>query len=163
MRIILNYHQILKQYGLMPEFYNIPTLEAVQKRSGYPLRPGKTIFLTDRTPTRTTPTLTPMACLTKKFLEFAESLMYLYRATEDPLLLQMGAELVDAIEHSAKTKCGYATVRKNRKNCPIFFVSDIFFFNSQGARCQRSRHRRSYGIVFLGRNDEIFIFIIRSE
>lgn len=40
MRIILNYHQVLKQYGFTPEFYNIPNLEAVQKRGGYPLRPG---------------------------------------------------------------------------------------------------------------------------
>ncbi len=61
MRIILTYHQVLKQYGFVPEFFNIPNLEVVNKRSGYPLRP-----------------------------ELIESVMYLYRATKDPQLLQMG-------------------------------------------------------------------------
>lgn len=42
--------------------------------------------------------------------ELADSLMYLYRATGDLLLLQMGAELIEAIEHSSKTSCGYAMV-----------------------------------------------------
>lgn len=40
----------------------------------------------------------------------AESLMYLYRATEDPQWLQIGVNMIEAIEHSAKTPCGYATV-----------------------------------------------------
>uniref|UniRef100_A0A915J4M6 alpha-1,2-Mannosidase n=1 Tax=Romanomermis culicivorax TaxID=13658 RepID=A0A915J4M6_ROMCU len=84
-RIMMNYYQIVKQYGFIPEFYNIYNSEAMQKRSGYPLRP-----------------------------EFIESLMYLYRATKDPLLLEIGAELVDVIEEQSKTKCGYATVQDVR-------------------------------------------------
>lgn len=51
------------------------------KRTGYPLRP-----------------------------EFAESLLYLFRATGDPLFRQMAAEVIEAIEYAAKTDCGYATV-----------------------------------------------------
>ena len=43
--------------------------------------------------------------------EVAESVMYLYRATRDPLLLDMGADIVASIRHSARTSCGYATVR----------------------------------------------------
>ncbi|KAK6059412.1 glycosyl hydrolase family 47 [Cooperia oncophora] len=54
---------------------------AAEKRAAFPLRP-----------------------------EIAESLMYLYRATEDPQFLEIAAQLVDAIEHSAKTPCGYATI-----------------------------------------------------
>lgn len=51
-RIMLTYDQINRQYGLPPEFYNLPNREAVSKRSGYPLRP-----------------------------EIVESMMYLYKAS----------------------------------------------------------------------------------
>jgi mannosidase alpha-like ER degradation enhancer 2 len=36
--------------------------------------------------------------------------MYLYRATKDPSLLDIGVDILEAIEYSTKTKCGYATV-----------------------------------------------------
>lgn len=65
----------------MPEFYDI-IHGRHHKREGYPLRP-----------------------------EFAESVLYLYRATLDPHLLSIGADIVDSIEHSARTECGYATVK----------------------------------------------------
>uniref|UniRef100_A0A1I7XHR6 alpha-1,2-Mannosidase n=1 Tax=Heterorhabditis bacteriophora TaxID=37862 RepID=A0A1I7XHR6_HETBA len=80
-RIMLQYSQTIRQYGFPPEFYNIPNSEVSDKRAAFPLRP-----------------------------EMAESLMYLYRATEDPQFLEIGAQLIDAIEHSAKTSCGYATI-----------------------------------------------------
>ncbi|VIO97592.1 Glycosyl hydrolase family 47 protein [Brugia malayi] len=80
-RIIYQYSQVIRQYGFPPEFFNLPKQEAVSKRAGYPLRP-----------------------------EFVESLYYVYRATKDPLLLEIAAEVVDAIEYSCRTKCGYATV-----------------------------------------------------
>ncbi|VDK81154.1 unnamed protein product [Litomosoides sigmodontis] len=80
-RIIYQYSQVIRQYGFPPEFFNLPKQEAVSKRAGYPLRP-----------------------------EFVESLYYVYRATKDPLLLEIAAEVVDAIEHSCRTSCGYATV-----------------------------------------------------
>uniref|UniRef100_A0A0K0DCR3 alpha-1,2-Mannosidase n=1 Tax=Angiostrongylus cantonensis TaxID=6313 RepID=A0A0K0DCR3_ANGCA len=79
-RIMLQYSQVIRQYGFPPEFYNIQN-SASDKRSAFPLRP-----------------------------EIVESLMYLYRATEDPQFLELGAQIVDAIEHSAKTSCGYATI-----------------------------------------------------
>ncbi|CAI4231531.1 unnamed protein product [Auanema sp. JU1783] len=84
-RIMLQYAQTIEQYGFPPEFYNIPEGEPTEKRAAYPLRP-----------------------------EMAESLMYLYQATKDPIFLEIGAQLVDAIEHSAKTKCGYGTVHDVR-------------------------------------------------
>ncbi|VDK48613.1 unnamed protein product, partial [Cylicostephanus goldi] len=128
-RIMLQYSQVVRQYGFPPEFYNIQN-SVSEKRTAFPLRP-----------------------------EVAESLMYLYRATQDPHYLELGAQLVDvslltsttrifyrgggaeiegetgkcsaegfhhlsntgaqsfhfrtleeAIEHSAKTPCGYATI-----------------------------------------------------
>ncbi|KHJ91182.1 glycosyl hydrolase family 47 [Oesophagostomum dentatum] len=79
-RIMLQYSQVVRQYGFPPEFYNIQN-SISEKRSAFPLRP-----------------------------ELVESLMYLYRATEDPHYLELGAQVVDAIEHSAKTSCGYATI-----------------------------------------------------
>ncbi|KJH52361.1 glycosyl hydrolase family 47 [Dictyocaulus viviparus] len=74
-RIMLQYSQVIRQYGFPPEFYNIQN-SASDKRSAFPLRP-----------------------------EIAESLMYLYRATEDPQFLEIGAQLVDR-----KNICGYATI-----------------------------------------------------
>lgn len=81
-RIVYNYHQVWKQFGFTPEFYNIPQSEAPNNREGYPLRP-----------------------------ELVESLMYLFQATRDHNLLEMAADIVVSIQHSAKTECGYATVK----------------------------------------------------
>ena len=42
--------------------------------------------------------------------ELIESCMYLYQATKDPFLLQVAVEILESIEHSTRTACGYATV-----------------------------------------------------
>ncbi|CAG0884666.1 unnamed protein product [Darwinula stevensoni] len=85
MRTLHNYHQVWKKYGFLPEFYNVFSGEASTSRSGYPLRP-----------------------------ELIESIMYLYRATRDPSLIQMAVDILQSILHSTKTKCGFATVRNVR-------------------------------------------------
>ncbi|KAG1678328.1 ER degradation-enhancing alpha-mannosidase-like protein 2 [Nymphon striatum] len=77
-----NYHQVWKQYGFTPEYYNIVQGEVYGSRDGYPLRP-----------------------------ELVESAFYLHRATKDPFFLQIGMDIVESIEHSAKTPCGYATIK----------------------------------------------------
>ncbi|OWF51949.1 ER degradation-enhancing alpha-mannosidase-like protein 2 [Mizuhopecten yessoensis] len=82
MKTMHNFHQVWKQYGFTPEYYNIPKNEVHNGREGYPLRP-----------------------------ELIESAMYLYRATKDPYLLEIGIDILESIEHSTKTKCGYATVK----------------------------------------------------
>jgi mannosidase alpha-like ER degradation enhancer 2 len=41
---IHNFHQVWKQYGFTPEYYNIPKNEAHKGREGYPLRPGMELF-----------------------------------------------------------------------------------------------------------------------
>ncbi|XP_076327043.1 ER degradation-enhancing alpha-mannosidase-like protein 2 [Tachypleus tridentatus] len=79
---LYNYHQVWRQYGFIPEFYDIPHNHVTKKREGYPLRP-----------------------------EFIESAMYLYQATRDPLLLQLGVDVLESIEHSSRTSCGYATIK----------------------------------------------------
>lgn len=79
-KTLYNYHSILRQFGFLPEMYDVSTSSA--KRTGYPLRP-----------------------------EFVESLFYMYRATGDPYLRVMAAEVIEAIEHATKTECGYATVQ----------------------------------------------------
>ncbi|KAK0412870.1 hypothetical protein QR680_006458 [Steinernema hermaphroditum] len=81
-RIMLTYNQVVRQYGFPPEFYHINNLETVAGREGYPLRP-----------------------------EVVESLMYLYRSTDDPSFLHIAAGMIEAIDQGAKTKCGYATVK----------------------------------------------------
>jgi ER degradation enhancer, mannosidase alpha-like 2 len=82
MRSMHNIHTILKQYGFLPEFFNIGTSEAGSNRESHPLRP-----------------------------ELIESVMYLYRATGDPWLLEVGEDILRAIQYSAKTSCGYATIK----------------------------------------------------
>ena len=42
--------------------------------------------------------------------ELIESVMYLYRATEDPFLLEVAVDMLEAIESSTRTRCGYASV-----------------------------------------------------
>lgn len=79
---LYNYHQVWKQYGFTPEFYDIPNSKSNSKRDGYPLRP-----------------------------EFIESVLYLYRATKDPHLLQIGADVIDSIAITARTECGFATIK----------------------------------------------------
>lgn len=81
MKSLYNYHSVWKQYGFLPEFYNIPNSEAGANREGYPLRP-----------------------------ELIESVMYLYRATGDSYLLEIGEDMLRSIQHSARTSCGFATV-----------------------------------------------------
>ncbi|XP_063911946.1 ER degradation-enhancing alpha-mannosidase-like protein 2 [Zophobas morio] len=100
MKTLHNYHQVWLQYGFTPEFYYIPQAEAGTNRESYPLRP-----------------------------ELIESIMYLYRATQDPFLLQAGEDILRSIQHSAKTPCGYATikdVRDHRKEDRMesFFLSE---------------------------------------
>ncbi|KAJ6637463.1 ER degradation-enhancing alpha-mannosidase-like protein 2 [Pseudolycoriella hygida] len=85
MKTLHNYHSVWKQYGFLPEFYNIPNAEAGANRENYPLRP-----------------------------ELIESVMYLYRATKDPYLLEVGEDILRSIQHSAKTPCGYATIKNVR-------------------------------------------------
>lgn len=100
MKSLHNYHRVWKQFGFTPEFYNIPLGEAGTSRESYPLRP-----------------------------ELIESVMYLYRATGDPYLIQVGVDILRSLQHSAKTKCGYATindVRDHRKadRMESFFLAE---------------------------------------
>ncbi|KOC65029.1 ER degradation-enhancing alpha-mannosidase-like 2 [Habropoda laboriosa] len=100
MKSLHNYHSVWKQFGFTPEFYNIPQAEACPNREGYPLRP-----------------------------ELIESVMYLYRATGDPYLIQVGIDILKSLQHSAKTTCGYATindVRDHRKadRMESFFLAE---------------------------------------
>uniref|UniRef100_A0A2C9JWC8 alpha-1,2-Mannosidase n=1 Tax=Biomphalaria glabrata TaxID=6526 RepID=A0A2C9JWC8_BIOGL len=39
-KTIHNYHQVWRQFGFTPEYYNIPKAEVHQGREGYPLRPA---------------------------------------------------------------------------------------------------------------------------
>ncbi|KFM82404.1 ER degradation-enhancing alpha-mannosidase-like 2, partial [Stegodyphus mimosarum] len=43
--------------------------------------------------------------------ELIESIMYLYYATRDQHLLEIGVDILESIEHSARTDCGYATIK----------------------------------------------------
>jgi ER degradation enhancer, mannosidase alpha-like 2 len=143
MKSLHNMHNIWKQYGFLPEFYNIPNAEAGVNRDSYPLRP-----------------------------ELIESVMYLYRATGDPYLLEVGEDILKSIQYSAKTSCGYATiknVRDHRKQDTMesFFLAEttkylylLFdpdnFLNSDGG----------YGTVIETQNGECIIessYIFNTE
>lgn len=47
-----------------------------------------------------------ICCIT----ELIESVMYLYQATRDPFLLEVGRDIMTSIQVSARTPCGYASV-----------------------------------------------------
>jgi len=80
MKSMSNYHDVLKLYGFTPEVYNVVNQESA--RDSFPLRP-----------------------------ELVESAMYLYKATSgDPYLLDIGSDILRSIQHSSRTRCGYATV-----------------------------------------------------
>ncbi|XP_069608238.1 ER degradation-enhancing alpha-mannosidase-like protein 2 [Ranitomeya imitator] len=85
MRTFLNYYTVWKQFGGLPEFYNIPQGYTVDKREGYPLRP-----------------------------ELIESAMYLYKATKDPTLLELGRDAMESIEKISRVDCGFATIKDVR-------------------------------------------------
>jgi hypothetical protein len=46
MKTMHNFHQVWRQFGFLPEYYNIPKSEAHTGREGYPLRPGSHRFYT---------------------------------------------------------------------------------------------------------------------
>uniref|UniRef100_A0A1I8PF18 alpha-1,2-Mannosidase n=1 Tax=Stomoxys calcitrans TaxID=35570 RepID=A0A1I8PF18_STOCA len=99
-KTIANYASVWRKYGFLPEFYTITTGEAATNRESYPLRP-----------------------------ELVESVMYLYRATKNEFLLELGESILHTIEHSAKTKCGYATIRnvvthEKENRMESFFLSE---------------------------------------
>ncbi|XP_015930043.1 ER degradation-enhancing alpha-mannosidase-like protein 2 [Parasteatoda tepidariorum] len=61
--------------------------------------------------------------------ELVESVMYLYYATKDHHLLEIGVDILESIEHSAKTECGYATIKnvldhKTEDRMESFFLAE---------------------------------------
>ncbi|CAH8513272.1 unnamed protein product [Schistosoma turkestanicum] len=80
-RHLIAYHEIWRKYGFLPEFYSLTDEKAYKGREAYPLRP-----------------------------ELIESILYVYRATRDPSLIDMGVDILTSIEVSARTPCGFATV-----------------------------------------------------
>nr|CAB3240843.1 ER degradation-enhancing alpha-mannosidase-like protein 2 [Phallusia mammillata] len=84
-KTLLNYYSVWYRYGGTPEFFSIPHNAPIQKREGYPLRP-----------------------------ELIESTLYMYRATKDPALLEFGEALLYSINATARTECGFATVKDVR-------------------------------------------------
>lgn len=89
MKSMSNYHDVLKLYGFTPEVYNVLNQESA--RDSFPLRP-----------------------------ELVESAMYLYKATNgDPYLLDIGSDILRSIQHSCRTRCGYATV--------IYFLFSFYY------------------------------------
>ncbi|KAK4470246.1 hypothetical protein MN116_005819 [Schistosoma mekongi] len=80
-RHLTAYHEIWRQYGFLPELYSLTEEKVLKGREAYPLRP-----------------------------ELIESILYVYRATRDPALIDMGVDILTSIEVSARTSCGFATV-----------------------------------------------------
>lgn len=47
-RTFQNYYSVWRQFGGLPEFYSIPQGTTVDKREGYPLRPGESFSQSDK-------------------------------------------------------------------------------------------------------------------
>lgn len=83
LNLINSYNLIWRQYGGLPEFFNIQTNAIHSNREGYPLRP-----------------------------ELIESLMYVLRATNgDSAYYQMAVDYLESIESVSRLSCGFATVK----------------------------------------------------
>lgn len=100
MKSLHNMHAVWKRFGFLPEFYNIPNAEPGLNRESYPLRP-----------------------------ELIESAMLLYRATGDTFLLEVGEDILKSIQYSAKTPCGYATIKnvmdhRKQDSMESFFLAE---------------------------------------
>ena len=81
-RTAKQYHQIWRQFGSLPEFYNIQNKNIHMNREAYPLRP-----------------------------ELIESVMYILRATNnDAQFFEMAMDYVGSIVNIGKVYCGFATV-----------------------------------------------------
>lgn len=63
-----------------------------------------------------------MVCI----VELIESAMYLYRATKDPYLLDIGVDILESIEYTTKTDCGYATVSQHL--AVVILSKELFIF-----------------------------------
>ncbi|XP_029427550.1 ER degradation-enhancing alpha-mannosidase-like protein 2 isoform X4 [Rhinatrema bivittatum] len=141
MRTFHNYYTVWKQFGGLPEFYSIPQGFTVDKREGYPLRP-----------------------------ELIESAMYLYRATGDPTLLELGRDAVESIERISKVECGFATIKDVRdhrldnrmesfflaetiKYLYLLFDTDNFIHNDGSAF---DTVETPYGVCIIGAGGYIF-------
>ncbi|PIK35089.1 putative ER degradation-enhancing alpha-mannosidase-like protein 2 [Apostichopus japonicus] len=64
-----------------------------------------------------------------RITELIESVMYLYQATRDPFLLEVGRDIMTSIQVSARTPCGYASMKDSRHHTKdnrmeSFFLSE---------------------------------------
>lgn len=83
LKLVESYNLIWRQFGGLPEFFNIQTNQIHANREAYPLRP-----------------------------ELIESLMYVLRATHrDHAFYQMAVDYLESIERIARLDCGFATVK----------------------------------------------------
>eukprot|EP00762_Andalucia_godoyi_P001799 ANDGO_07127.mRNA.1 Alpha-mannosidase I MNS4 len=94
------FHGVWRQFGSVPEGFNVLTGSVQAGQSGYPLRP-----------------------------ELMESAYHLYRATKDPLYLMMGRDYVESLDYVSRVPCGYANVLdvQNRQlddRMESFFLSE---------------------------------------
>jgi len=80
-RTLSNFYSLISHFGFTPEMFSLLTGKVAPGSEIYPLRP-----------------------------EFVESLVYMYQATGDQMWRNMGKQVLDSIELSTKTPCGYATV-----------------------------------------------------
>lgn len=80
-RTLSNFYSLISHFGFTPEMFSLLTGQVSAGNEIYPLRP-----------------------------EFVESLVYMYQATGDQMWRNMGKQVLDSIELSTKTPCGYATV-----------------------------------------------------
>ena len=115
----------------MPEFYNLAQQDCMQGREAYPLRPGRESTISS---------IQSLSSLNdESFLEHIESLMYLFKATDDDTFLFIAADIFEAIESCCKTNCGYTSV-----SCSLhrrFYYAKLFYFKLKSVKDHRLDNR----------------------
>jgi mannosidase alpha-like ER degradation enhancer 2 len=94
------FHGVWRQFGAVPEGFNVATGGVQQGQQGYPLRP-----------------------------ELMESAYHMHRATGDPYYWNLGRDYVTSLEFVARVDCGYASVkdvatRELEDRMESFFLSE---------------------------------------
>eukprot|EP00249_Psilotum_nudum_P018218 c26697_g1_i1 orf=127-2067(+) len=75
------FFSVWKKFGFTPEGFNLATFSVQPGQKGYPLRP-----------------------------ELIESTYWLYKATKDPVYLDVGRDIVTSLQYGARCPCGYCHI-----------------------------------------------------
>ncbi|CAM6113553.1 unnamed protein product [Calypogeia fissa] len=131
---------VWKKYGFTPEGFNLATSSVQPGQRSYPLRP-----------------------------ELIESTYFLYKATRDPMYLDVGRDIVASLQYGAKCRCGYCHITDVESHVQddhmeSFFLAEtvkyLYLLFDLAAGGENIVEKGPYNYIF---NTEGHLFPITSE